>query len=214
MRRFRKFAVGVGGLGLAVVIFGFLLFAASATRPPNVDSMPRADAIVVLTGGAQRIEHGARLLSEGAARRMLISGVNRMVKRSELQRLSKVPAEMFNCCIDVGYAAQNTRGNAMETERWVRRHKFDSLIVVTAGYHMPRSMTELGRVLPSVDLIPYPVTGNHVSGSPWWLDASAVATLASEYLKFLPSAANYAWVRFSERLPTERGKADMQRARR
>ena len=200
------------GLMVAVLVFGFLVFAAVTTRPGQTD-VPSADGIVVLTGGPQRIAEAGRLLRENIGRRLLISGVNRVVKRNELRRLVKVSPASFQCCIDIGYAAQNTRGNAIETRNWARKHRFKRLIVVTASFHMPRSLTELASVMPAVDLIPYPILTARFRKGPWWLDGTAILKLASEYLKFLPSAANYALARMQDRLPNgEQNTLPMRRA--
>ena len=64
---------------------------------------------------------------------------------------------MFECCVDIGYEAQDTPGNADETMHWAADQGFSKLIIVTSSYHMPRSLTELGRVMPDVRLVPYPV---------------------------------------------------------
>ena len=102
-----------------------------------------ADGIVVLTGGDFRILEGARLLQEGRATRMLISGVDAKTSRDDLLKLSGLPPTTFNCCVDLGYFAQNTVGNAEETRAWAQSRKLGRLIVVTSSYHMPRSLAEL-----------------------------------------------------------------------
>jgi len=190
MTSWRNILGGLGALAIAGVIFGFLLFANYTTReaakPP-----PRAQAIVALTGGTQRIKAAGDLLKARFAKRLLISGVNRVVKRSKLQGLLGIDAQLFECCVDVDYAAQNTRGNANETRKWAQKHQFESLIVVTSSYHMPRSLAELGRALPAVDLVAYPVIPQRFRQLPWWLDRQSVMLLGAEYLKYLPSATQH-----------------------
>jgi uncharacterized SAM-binding protein YcdF (DUF218 family) len=185
-QRARDAIVGLAGLLVAVAVLGFILFATAATRdvPPNPQ---RADGIVVLTGGAQRIEEGARLLEDGSSRRMLISGVNRALSREDVHKLTGLGHDLFACCVDVGYLALDTTGNAEEAKAWSRHHGFTSLIVVTASYHMPRSLIELSRVLPDTRLIPYPVLPKKWRQAPWYLDPLAARLLAAEYLKFVPA---------------------------
>lgn len=194
----------------AAAMLGFLIFANQTTRPPS-GALPRAAAIVALTGGAQRIRVAGRLLKNRQAGRLLISGVNRVVSRAQLRRLLAIDSELFACCVDIDYAAQNTRGNAVETRKWTRKHEFDSLIVVTSSYHMPRSLTELGHLLPAVDLVAYPVVPDRLRGAPWWLDRETVLLLGAEYLKFLPSAAQYGLGRLMETPRTKKG-ATVQKA--
>ena len=159
---------------------------------PSRTAAARADGIVALTGGGQRLAAAGRLLQAQQARRLLISGVNRVVSRAELRRLLDIDNELFACCVDVGYAAQNTRGNAVETRKWALRHRFESLIVVTASYHMPRSLLELGRAMPDVVLHPHPVLPQQFREAPWWLQAASTKLLISEYIKLLPTVLRYA----------------------
>jgi uncharacterized SAM-binding protein YcdF (DUF218 family) len=96
---------------------------------------------------------------------------------------------LFRCCIDVGHVARDTIGNADETGQWARERRFKSLIVVTASYHMPRSLAELRRKLPDVELIPYPVQPRNVHVNAWWAHPGTMQLLVMEYLKFMPAFA-------------------------
>ena len=204
--------MGIAAAISAIALFGFLIFAAMTTQvlPPSIS---QADAIVALTGGARRIRVAGDLLEAGKARRLLISGVNRMVSQSELRRLLDIDTSLFKCCVDVDFAAQNTRGNAIETRKWVMKHKFESLIVVTSSYHMPRSIAELGHILPAVDLLAYPIVPDRLQVSTWWLDRESLTLLGAEYLKYLPSVAQFGLGRMID-TPDADDKADspMQKA--
>jgi uncharacterized SAM-binding protein YcdF (DUF218 family) len=173
----------------ALLVLGFVLFASVVTRLPAGNN-PHADGIVVLTGESRRIAEGARLLDEGRAERMLISGVFRRTGKKALIEISGLPEDKFDCCVDIGYAALDTAGNANETRAWAASHGYDSLIVVTASYHMPRSLAELSLAMPTTELIPHPVVPNNFPPTRWWLHASVTRTLISEYFKFLPTAAH------------------------
>jgi uncharacterized SAM-binding protein YcdF (DUF218 family) len=174
-----------------VFLLGFLVFATSATQGPRIP-VPGADAIVVLTGADKRIEEGGKLLNDGRGRRLLISGVNPQIGRDEIRRMVKSPESIFDCCVDVGYLARDTTGNADETRDWVRRWRFRKLIVVTSSWHMPRSLVELARTLPGVELVPYPVVPKSMVEEPWWVRPGILRRLAAEYLKLIPAAARYA----------------------
>jgi len=184
----RRILIGFTAGLLALAGFGFVLFANAVMREPEVQNV-HADGIVVLTGGQTRIAEAARLLEEKRGKRLLISGVNQKTGRPSLQRISGLDEATFNCCVDLGYQAQNTIGNADETRRWAEALGYDSLIVVTASYHMPRSLAELAREMPNIDLVPHPVAPDGLRRKVWWLDATAARLLASEYVKFLPAAA-------------------------
>jgi uncharacterized SAM-binding protein YcdF (DUF218 family) len=177
---------------LVAFLAGFIAFAAWVQRPAPLEGL-RADGIVVLTGGEDRVVEGARLLEEGRGRRLLVSGANRVASPEDIKRMSGLPSQRFKCCVDVGYAAHDTAGNAKETKAWAATWRFSTLIIVTSYYHMPRSLAELGRAMPEVALLPYPV-GLRKTGR-WWKSPKVARLVFTEYLKFLPSAARYSVAR-------------------
>ena len=178
-------AVAFGLLG------GFVVFASSIMRF-DPQTLSAADGIVVLTGGELRVREGLRIFADGAGRRILISGVNRATSKDELQRLSGVTQILFDCCVDVGYSARDTIGNAAEARAWLKIWNFRSLIVVTSNYHMPRSLAEFRRALPGIEIVPHVVQSRHYQANEWWRHPSAVKLVLTEYLKFLPAAVRLA----------------------
>jgi uncharacterized SAM-binding protein YcdF (DUF218 family) len=132
---------------------GFVL-AASHEAP---EGPPTTDAIVVLTGGRHRIERGLELLVEGRARKLFVSGVHRDVTLHELLRVSPAQPAWVECCVVLGHAALDTYGNAAETAAWMRHEGYRSMRLVTAAYHMPRSVLELRRAMPEAEIAPSPV---------------------------------------------------------
>lgn len=143
-------AMGVAwGMGLA-------WFVRDAMRPPA--SPPHADGIVALTGGQGRIEESLRLLAEGNADLLLISGVDVHATLGDfLYRLPQpVPPTLWTRTT-LGRRATSTLGNADETAGWVHDNNIHSLIVVTAGYHIRRAMLEMARTIPNVRLYAYPI---------------------------------------------------------
>ena len=129
----------------------------------------RADAIVALTGpSAERVNAAIRLLEQDKGDRVLISGVNREVRRQELRALTPGSNRLFNCCVDLGFEAEDTIGNAQEIAAWADAKDYDSLIVVTSDYHMPRALTEIRAAAPGVELTPYAVETPSLDDSGWW----------------------------------------------
>jgi uncharacterized SAM-binding protein YcdF (DUF218 family) len=127
---------------LLLYLLGYALFVVLLPRPADART---TDAIVVLTGGPKRIDRGLDLLERHRAKRMLISGVARTVRPVELAAENKRDAALFECCIDLGRESVDTRSNAEETARWLQRHKFRTVRLVTTDWHMPRASFELSR---------------------------------------------------------------------
>jgi uncharacterized SAM-binding protein YcdF (DUF218 family) len=174
------------GLALAAFLAGFVAFGIAVARfEPTANA--QADGIVVLTGGERRLSVAAALLSDKRGKRLLISGANPIATRSILFQRSGLSAALFKCCVDVGYDAHDTSGNAFETKAWAQANHFSRLIIVTSSYHMPRTLTEFERAMPDATLIPYPVLARR-SGD-WWSDAVKARVIFFEYVKFIPSAA-------------------------
>lgn len=171
-------------VGAAALVGGFFLFISSLNSYDNAPPV-KADGIVALTGGSQRVADAIDLLSRGHGDRLLISGVNEMTTREEIARLNPGQRRLLECCVDLDYRARNTIGNAIETRRWVARHGFESIIVVTSNYHMPRTMLELENALPDVEKHSYAVVPSSVDTAAWWRDEIAARLLVLEYLKFI-----------------------------
>jgi uncharacterized SAM-binding protein YcdF (DUF218 family) len=130
---------------LLVWLIGFVVFVGLLPRP--VDG-GRTDAIIVLTGGAKRIERGLALMDQNRAKRMLISGVDPSVRPVELAAQYAVPVGRFDCCIDLGTEAVDTRSNGDEAAAWVRKGRYRSVRLVTTDWHMRRADFELRQSLP------------------------------------------------------------------
>jgi uncharacterized SAM-binding protein YcdF (DUF218 family) len=167
---------------------GFVWFLARAMQEPPPP--PHSDGIVVFTGGAERVETGLRLLAAGDAHVLLVTGVGggAGATRGEFAAIARHAGvdPGLEARTTLGREALDTHGNALETALWAAENNIHSLIVVTAGYHMPRAVAELSRALPEVDLHPYPVTSPALRRSP---DAASLRLLAAEYTKYLVVAS-------------------------
>jgi len=165
---------------------GLLAFAARVERSTPPGDPPDADGVVALTGGsAERILSALQLLEAGKAKRMLISGVGRHVTRGELQTITGASKPVFDCCVDLGFQANNTLGNALETADWARGKGYTSVILVTADYHMPRAQLELKSALPEAQIIPYPIATSEISAADWWKTGLGAERMILEYTKYL-----------------------------
>jgi len=134
-------------IGLLILLYaaGFGAFLLWLAKP--LPASHSTDAIVVLTGGAGRIDRGLDLLQAKAARRMLVSGVAQGVLPAELAHEYKVSPKLFDCCVDLGQEAVDTRSNGEETASWVRAHNYETVRLVTSDWHMARARMELESAL-------------------------------------------------------------------
>jgi uncharacterized SAM-binding protein YcdF (DUF218 family) len=190
----RVLKVSISLLGAFAVAFlaGFAVFVGHVSSY-GAHGPVTGDAVVVLTGSDLRIKDGMRLFSGGTGRRLLISGVHHSVTRQDLQRLSDAaPQPLFNCCVDIGYVARDTIGNAAETRDWLDAWGFRRLVVVTSDFHMPRSLIELRRALPGVELVPYAVVKHDAANDHWLSHPGILRRIAVEYVKCWPAVARLA----------------------
>ena len=135
-------------------VLGFALFAVTLGKPAPKDA-PKADAIVVITGGKGRIEHAGALLADGQGKRLLIAGVDPSVRKADLVRRLGGQQKLVDCCVDLGSESVDTRSNAEEAKRWIERRRYTSVRLVTSDWHMRRGRYEFHRQLDkNVKIIP------------------------------------------------------------
>ncbi len=146
------------GLLLLIWLAGFGVFLESIPQKIDDPNTP-TDAIVVLTGSKGRVQLGFQLIRQGLAKKLFISGVHPDVKLPELlsHQYSKEVQDTWNDSkTDLGYQAQNTRGNAKEAQAWIQQNQIHSIRLVTHDYHIKRSMMLFRRQMPGITLIPHP----------------------------------------------------------
>jgi len=161
---------------VAIWAFGFAAFIVSINQIEH--KYDRAEGIVVLTGGLGRIDEGFRVLNSGRGKRLLISGVDRNINNETILSVFGPDQALWDCCVDMGRQATNTRTNALEAAAWARERGFSSLILITSDYHMPRSLRAFRVFARDLEIIPHPVK---VGVSP--------LGLALEYDKYLLNLA-------------------------
>ena len=183
----RKYPLVAVAVLLATLIASFQHFVLTLPKA-TTGQIQFTDGIVVMTGGQQRLDDGVRLLTQGFADKMLISGVGKGVNRAILVQalgLSEAQINTLFCCVELDHAAQDTFGNAKSTREWSHSHGMQSLRLVTANYHMPRALLIFSRELPNVDLYQWPVNPDDLDLSNWWWDPASLRLLAREYAKYL-----------------------------
>ncbi|MBY0427630.1 MAG: YdcF family protein [Alphaproteobacteria bacterium] len=147
---------------------------------PNV----KADGIVVLTGGTERVPAGLDLLQAGAAPRLLISGVDPRTGAESIIQNHPAKSKM-ECCITLGVFAEDTHGNAKEAAGWVKKYDLKSLIVVTSNYHMRRALLEFHQALPNIPIDYVAVNPPSAHIGEWWAYPGTASLMMEEYNKLL-----------------------------
>ena len=164
----------LGSLLLLLYAIGFVLFAFTLGKPQPAQA-PAADAAIVLTGGPGRIEHAIDVVKSRKAQRLLIAGADPAVTKKDLARRIPGSARWLSCCVDLGSESVDTRSNAEEAGRWLARHNYKSLRLITSDWHMRRAQYEFGRVLKDK----YAIVPDGVRTEPSFI------TLFGEYNKYL-----------------------------
>jgi uncharacterized SAM-binding protein YcdF (DUF218 family) len=188
-------------LALVIVWLGGFAWFASRIPAEIADAESETDAIVVLTGGSLRVQSGLALLAAGKAKKLFVSGVYHSTDVTALLKVSRQSPEHVACCIVLGHEADNTLGNAIETAQWMRQEGFRSLRLVTANYHMPRSLLEFSRVMPETRIVANPVFPDLVRQERWWASPASATLVLAEYHKYLLSLLRPLVMRDAEPAP-------------
>jgi len=164
----------LGALLLLFYALGFVLFAFTLGKPAPADAAA-TDAAVVVTGGPGRIEHAVDILKHHQARRLLVAGVDPSVTKPDLARRIPGSRATLACCVDLGSESVDTRSNGEEAARWLARHNYKSVRLITSDWHMRRARYEFEKVLGGK----YALTTDAVRTEPTFV------TLFAEYNKYL-----------------------------
>lgn len=178
----------------AVGLAGFI-----AGLPQAVSGAPAAgDGVIVYTGGGgARIEAGMSVFADGVGNRLLISGVHPDTSRGRISEFWRGAPEKFECCVDLGWQARSTEGNAEETAEWAVKNEFRGLVLVTSDYHMPRAAAITRARLPDRHITLYPVASGFLDEQGRPASRQAWRHLAGEYTKYLLARAKLFFLSFT-----------------
>jgi uncharacterized SAM-binding protein YcdF (DUF218 family) len=190
--RRQKFGVVGAGLCALIALYFIGLFEFAGMMPRVVaDPTSETDAIVVLTGGSQRLTSAFELMAAHRARWLFVSGVNRETDLARLPGAAALSADELACCVVLGHDADDTIGNAVETAAFVRSHAIASLRLVTSSYHMPRALLELRRALPGMRIVEHPVFPAGFRQDDWWRWPGSASLVVLEYNKYLAALVRH-----------------------
>jgi uncharacterized SAM-binding protein YcdF (DUF218 family) len=180
---------------LSILMFAAIAWAVAlawflASMPnTGLDASQKADAIIVLTGGADRVEHGFEMLAEGAAPVLFISGVGEHVTKNQMlaehasaEIRSKIAANEGEIMLD--HIARSTVSNANESAEFIRERGIKTIRLVTASYHMLRSIAEFKSASPGLTIYADPVFPENFRRDNWWQHENTRRLVFSEFYKY------------------------------
>lgn len=183
----KKLIIG-GGIALFLLWFaGFSVFAYKINHY-QADDNTKTEAIVVLTGGRNRIAEAIKVYNKGVSQKLFISGVE---KNTSLEAISQRQAVTFPTeknAVLLEKQSTNTIENAIQTQAWLKENDIKSIRLVTSNYHIPRSLQEFQHQNPNLKIVTHPVYSDYVAKE-WWKSIRSFCLIASEYNKFL-----YVWL--------------------
>ena len=181
----RKYLLIAGGAFIFIFLIwlcGFIWFGYKINNYSGHEG-EYTDAIVVLTGGRNRIAEAVRLMNNNMAEHMFISGVE---KHTTMGDIADKLGNSINTPekIELGYEAKNTIGNAKEIKKWLVKNNINSVRLITSNYHTPRSMAELETYHLPLKIIASPVYSDKVA-TYWWQSWGTFKLIFGEYNKYL-----------------------------
>jgi len=188
MRKLSLIALLIAAFLAGFWFYGFLEFVDGvvALREPELGAhLETTDAVVVLTGGSERVATGIELLKSGHGKKLFISGVHKKLSLENSFKSMAIPDSLSSCCIALGTKANSTAGNVEETRDWLKAEGFTSIRLVTANYHMPRSLLLFHDAMPDIAIVPHPVAPDKVKIDEWEKHPGTIELLVTEYCKYL-----------------------------
>ena len=176
---------------LTALLLGFAFFAFNLPKPTD-NAMQKTDAVIVLTGGEQRVAKGLKMLARNDADHLLVSGVHPSVKINELLAIHHYPQNLAGQ-ITLDHNAIDTYGNALEATKWVNAEGYNAICLITSNYHMPRALLFFRHLMPNVVILPHVVQPEMLKQARWWERGEAVTLLVSAYIDYLLAWPHMWW---------------------
>ena len=149
-------------LFLILVLSHFIFFLSLVKNFKNdYTTIKSIDSIVVLTGDKFRISKGMEILSNGIGEKLLLSGVNKNIKLTNIKNEFPKYKNFFDCCVEIENISSNTFENSRETFLWLEKNKYNSVLIVSSDYHMPRAKLEFEKFLNTKNTYYHPVNSNN-----------------------------------------------------
>jgi uncharacterized SAM-binding protein YcdF (DUF218 family) len=125
---------------IALVSFAFILIAGEIAYFYYILSqdveLEKADVIVVFSGSQDRIKAGFELADAGYAPIIIVSTAT----ESQMENYRSKYSDSKDVSWIIEDQARNTTENALYTKDIMLKNHFESMILVTSKYHIPRSL--------------------------------------------------------------------------
>lgn len=165
LRGITKLSLSIAIICIIFLSLGFVWYSYQTKNFSNIKTPPKSDAIVVLTGGANRIQTAFSLMDKNLGDRLLITGVNWRTSKSAIFSALNRDIKNSKITVDLDHLALDTIGNANETAHWAKKHDYKKLIIITSSFHISRSLLEFELAMPNIELIPYPAFTDRIKNT-------------------------------------------------
>lgn len=133
----------------------------------------KADAIVVVSGGDTngRTDAGIELFNNGWADTLVLSGAAQDktgLSNAAAMRIRALAAGVPSDAIMIDELAETTEQNAANTTSFFAEEGFESVILVTSGYHQRRASLEFEKRAENVRILNHPVVTDKDWSMWWW----------------------------------------------
>ncbi len=150
----------------------------------------KAEAIVVLTGGKARVEHGLDMLAAKAAPVLFISGVGEHVTEAQILAEHGTTATLRALMdgegeIILDRVSKSTVSNADQTNAFLKKRGIHRIRLITANYHMKRATQEFRDANPELVILADPVFPEEFRRENWWRHDNTRRLVFSEFYKYL-----------------------------
>jgi uncharacterized SAM-binding protein YcdF (DUF218 family) len=181
LKRLYRLLLFISCLSIAWLI-GLFIFIISM-QSEKYDNQ-KADVLLILTGGSERLNEGFKIFKSTDAKRIIISGVGEGVKKSDFSKYFSSYSVDPKLVI-LGKTALDTVGNALEANIFMQTNDYKKMLVVTSIYHLPRTKIVFALENPDIDVSYHCVISNNYLSRSW----NNIDIIISEYNKTLAYTA-------------------------
>lgn len=171
---------------LIFLLYEFISFVKLIPSENQINqSLENLDAVIVLTGGQNRIKDGINLQKKYKIKKLFISGVNNKTSLEEIFEAQDLDKNDLKENIEIGKMAKSTIGNRKEVEKWAKINSIKKVALVTSDYHVPRSylLFKSSKIIESVEV--YPSFGSKFTAENIFKDRSSTKIVFVEFFKYL-----------------------------